>query len=78
MASAVLKISRLGVYRTTDPRQLIITSPGGSRNQSVAYRIFHDNASHPNEDPRDRHGEESAMEISAPKMVQDTLRKGET
>lgn len=39
---------------------------------------FHDSTSDPNEDLHDRHGEEHVMKISAPKTVQDTLRRGGT
>lgn len=75
IASAVLKISRLGVYRTTDPKHAINSIVWSEKMQLVAYRIFHDSASHLNEDRRDMHGEEHTVEISAPKTDQDTLRR---
>ena len=71
----MLKISRLGVYRTTDPKDAIKSIVGNKKVQLVAYRIFHDSASHLDEDRRDMHGEEHTEEISAPKMDQDTLRR---
>ncbi len=54
-----------------------IQSPRGKRYDLVAYRIFHENASHLDEDRRDMHGEEHAVEISVPKKDQDTLRRGD-
>ena len=76
MASAVLKISRLGVYRTTVPKQIINQLAQRCLVEQVTYHISHDSASHPNEDHRDRHEEEHAVERSAPERVQDTLRRG--
>lgn len=55
-----------------------IRSLGGKTNESAAYRISHDNASHPNEDRRDMHVEEHTVEIPVPKTGQDTLHRDDT